>query len=50
MTEKQLIDLLEQFSGGEGEASGKSTRGVVIQRRKYGFDDDNDDDNDDDLA
>jgi programmed cell death protein 5 len=51
VSEEQLIVMLEQLSGskegGSGVAGGKS--GIIIQRRKTGFEDD-DDDSDSDLA
>ena len=49
VTEVQLIQMLEQFSGSDS-SSGSSQGGknrVVIQRKKNNFDDDDDDDDSD---
>lgn len=50
VSEEQLIVMLEQISG-KGDAAGGTLqgRGVTIQRRKTGFEDDDDED-DSDLA
>ena len=50
ISEEQLIVMLEQISG-KGNAGGETLqgRGVTIQRRKTGFEDDDDED-DSDLA
>mmetsp|Transcript_10582 Transcript_10582/g.9520 ORF Transcript_10582/g.9520 Transcript_10582/m.9520 type:complete len:125 (+) Transcript_10582:72-446(+) len=51
VTEEQLIAMLEQLSltkDSDTTISGKS-KGITIQRRKYGFDDDDDEDDDSDL-
>ena len=51
VSEEQLIVMLEQISG-KGDSAGGSTqgsRGITIQRRKTGFEDEDDDD-DGDLA
>jgi programmed cell death protein 5 len=49
VSEAQLIVMLEQLSGHEEEGLGNIPRKskVVIQRRKYSFDDDNDNDDSD---
>ena len=43
--------MLEQISGGpessEAATSGLGKKGVIIQRRKYGIDEDDDDDDSD---
>lgn len=51
VSEEQLIVMLEQISGKSDGAGGSSqgSRGITIQRRKTGFEDDDDED-DSDLA
>ena len=51
VSEEQLIVMLEQISGKADTAGGSTQpgRGITIQRRKTGFEDDDDDD-DSDLA
>lgn len=53
VTEVQLIQMLEQFSGADNNDGNKGVFGgktrVIIQRKKNNFDDQDDDDDDSDL-
>ena len=51
VSEVDLIQMLEQLSGGDGPAAlAAPKKKVVVQRRKYGIDSDDEDDNDDDFV
>lgn len=45
VTDEQLVAMLAQSEGGDSVLGAKKG-GVVVQRRKYGFDEDEDDDSD----
>lgn len=47
VTDEQLVVILGRIT--EEVEGAVAKKGVVIQRRKYGFDDDDDDDDDSDL-